>query len=115
MKAEEALRVLRAEHKTEIEELKAKHEADIAASRDLFLVRTKPSRANGSGQARSFGKELKAIMLDAAGQGVASADMFYIGPSPWPPKFFSCVHRDSNPGPKAHQDRISPLSHNDGY
>ena len=75
LKAEEALRVLRAEHKTEIEELKAKHEADIAASRDLFLVRTKPSRANGSGQARSFGKELKAIAIDASADGVASKDI----------------------------------------
>ena len=75
LKAEESLKTERAKYQAEVAELKKKYEADIAASRDLFLVRTRPSRANGSGQARSYGKELKAIMLDAAGHGVASADI----------------------------------------
>ena len=73
--AEESLRAEKAKHQAEVTRLKAKHDADIAASRDLFLVRTRPTRANGSGQARSYGKELRAIIIDAAGQGVASADI----------------------------------------
>ena len=75
LKAEESLRAEKAKHQAEVTRLKAKYDADIAASRDLFLVRTKPTRANGSGQARSYGKELRAIIIDAAGQGVASADI----------------------------------------
>ena len=73
--AEESLRAEKAKHQAEVNRLKAKYDADIAASRDLFLVRTRPTRANGSGQARSYGKELRAIIIDAAGQGVASADI----------------------------------------
>ena len=73
--AEETLKAEKAKHQAEVTRLKAKYDADIAASRDLFLVRTKPTRANGSGQARSYGKELRAIIIDAAGQGVASADI----------------------------------------
>ena len=76
--AEEALKTEKAKHHADLAQLKAKYEADIAASRDLFLVRTRPSRENGSGQARSYGKELRAIILDAAGQGVASADILKV-------------------------------------
>ena len=78
LKAEESLKTEKAKHQAEIAQLKRQYDADIAASRDLFLVRTKPSRDNGSGQARSYGKELKAIILDAAGQGVASADILKV-------------------------------------
>ena len=63
--AEETLKAEKAKHQAEVTRLKAKYDADIAASRDLFLVRTKPTRANGSGQARSYGKELRAIIIDA--------------------------------------------------
>ena len=57
------------------EKWKAKYEADIGPSRDLFRVRTKPTRENGSGSTTFYGKELKAIAIDAAGQGVASKDI----------------------------------------
>ena len=54
---------------------KAKYESEIGPSRDLFRVRTKSTRANGSGSTTYYGKELKAIAIDAAGQGVASQDI----------------------------------------
>ena len=73
--AEEALKAEKAKHQAEVSQLKAKYEADVGASRDLFRVRTKPTRENGSGSTTYYGKELKAIAIDAAGQGVASRDI----------------------------------------
>ena len=75
LEAEALLKAEKQARKDDNAKWEAKYEADFGPSRDLFLQRTKPSRENGSGQARYYCKSLRAIAIDAAGEGVASKDI----------------------------------------